>query len=123
MCLDDFVRGVSSLTVLRRLPIDEVRIDREAIDCIATHPHDRAIVRSIIAVVLEIGLGVSAEGVETGAHADALIALGCVRQQGYHYAPALPAQLFESFLLQQQAASFAAGQPGAEQNWATQELG
>ena len=123
VCLDDFVRGVSSLTVLRRLPIDEVRIDREAIDCIAAHPHDRAIVRSIIAVVLEIGLGVSAEGVETGAHADALIALGCVRQQGHHYAPALPAQLFESFLLQQQAASFAAGQQGAEQNWATKELG
>ncbi|MEY4229739.1 MAG: hypothetical protein RLZZ362_588 [Actinomycetota bacterium] len=122
VCLDDFVHGVSSLTILRRLPIDEVRIDREAIDSIAAHPHDCAIVRSIISVVLEIGLGVSAEGVETGAQSDALIALGCVRQQGHLYAPALPAQLFESFLLQQQAASYAAAQQGPERNWATQEL-
>jgi diguanylate cyclase (GGDEF)-like protein len=122
VCLDDFVHGVSSLTILRRLPIDEVRIDREAIDSIAAHPHDRAIVRSIISVVLEIGLGVSAEGVETGAQSDALIALGCVRQQGHLYAPALPAHLFESFLLQQQAASYAAAEQGPERDWATQEL-
>lgn len=122
VCLDDFVHGMSSLTILRRLPIDEVRIDREAIDSIAAHPHDRAIVRSIISVVLEIGLGVSAEGVETGAHSDALIALGCVRQQGHLYAPALPAQLFESFLLQQQAASYSAAEQGPERDWATQEL-
>jgi diguanylate cyclase (GGDEF)-like protein len=108
VCLDDFVDGVSSLTILRRLPIDEVRIDRQAIDSIAAHPHDRAIVRSIITMVLEIGLGISAESVETVAEADALVALGCARQQGHLYAPALPAQQFESFLLQQQAASYAA---------------
>jgi predicted signal transduction protein with EAL and GGDEF domain len=76
VCLDDFATGVSSLSLLRRLPIDEVRIDRQAIDTITAHPHDRAIVRSIIAVVREIGLAVTAEGVETGAQADALIALG-----------------------------------------------
>lgn len=108
VCLDDFVHGMSSLTTLRRLPIDEVRIDREAIDSIAAHPHDRAVIRSIIAVVLEIGLGVSAGGVQTSTEADALVELGCVRQQGHLYAPALPAQEFESFLLQQQAASYAA---------------
>jgi diguanylate cyclase (GGDEF)-like protein len=108
VCLDDFVQGVSSLTILRRLPIDEVRIDHESIDSITTHPHDRAIVRSIIAVVLEIGLGVSAGGVQTSTEADALVELGCVRQQGHLYAPALPAQEFETFLLQQQAASYAA---------------
>jgi diguanylate cyclase (GGDEF)-like protein len=79
VCLDDFARGVSSLSLLRRLPIDEVRIDRHEIDAITAHPHDRAIVRSIIAVVREIGLAVTADGVETGAQADALIALGCVR--------------------------------------------
>jgi diguanylate cyclase (GGDEF)-like protein len=110
VCLDDFARGVSSLSLLRRLPIDEVRIDRQAIDAIAVHPHDRAIVRSIIAVVREIGLAVTAEGVETGAQADALIALGCVRQQGHLYAPALPAIEFESFLLQRLAEGYVAGE-------------
>ena len=99
VCLDDFARGVSSLSLLRRLPLDEVRIDRLSIDTITAHPHDRAIVRSIIALVREIGLAVTADGVENGAQADALIALGCVRQQGHLYAPALPAGEFEDFLL------------------------
>ena len=83
VCLDDFARGVSSLSLLRRLPLDEVRIDRLSIDTITAHPHDRAIVRSIIALVREIGFAVTADGVETGAQADALIALGCVPQQGH----------------------------------------
>ncbi|MEZ5249648.1 MAG: GGDEF domain-containing phosphodiesterase [Ilumatobacteraceae bacterium] len=74
VCLDDFARGVSSLSLLRKLPVDEVRIDRQSIDSITAHPHDRAIVRSIISVVREIGLQVTSEGVETGAQADALIA-------------------------------------------------
>jgi len=46
VCLDDFARGVSSLSLLRKLPIDEVRIARSSIDTITAHPHDRAIVRS-----------------------------------------------------------------------------
>lgn len=106
VCLDDFARGVSSLSLLRKLPIDEVRIDRQAIDTIGAHPHDRAIVRSIITVVREIGLEVTAEGVETGAQADALIALGCIRQQGHLYAPALPVDGFESFLLERLAEGY-----------------
>lgn len=103
VCLDDFARGVSSLALLRRLPLDEVRIDRLAIDTITSHPHDKAIVRSIIALVREIGLQVTADGVETGTQADALIALGCVRQQGHLYSQALPASEFEDYLLRRMA--------------------
>jgi diguanylate cyclase (GGDEF)-like protein len=103
VCLDDFAQGLSSLSLLRRLPLDEVRIDRISTDTIATHPHDRAIVRSIIALTREIGLEVTADGVETGAQADALIALGCVRQQGHLYSPALPAEEFENYLLRRLA--------------------
>ncbi len=113
VCLDDFARGVSSLSLLRKLPIDEVRVDRHAIDTITAHPHDRAIVRSIIAVVREIGLSVTAEGVENGVQADALIALGCVRQQGPHYARAMTAEQFEAYLAARQAEGYAAS---AEQN-------
>lgn len=121
VCLDDFAHGLSSLNLLRRLPLDEVRIDRKSIDTIAAHQHDRAIVRSIIALVREIGLAVTADGVETGAQADALIALGCVRQQGHLYAPALPAGEFEDYLIARMAAQFAewaAPQP----TWETGEL-
>ena len=98
VCLDDFARGVSSLNLLRKLPIDEVRIDRTSIDTITAHPHDRAIVRSIIGLVREIGLTATADGVETGAQADVLIALGCIRHQGHLYSRALPASEFDSFL-------------------------
>ncbi|MUH52429.1 MAG: EAL domain-containing protein, partial [Actinobacteria bacterium] len=98
VCLDDFARGVSSLSLLRLLPIDEVRIDRTSIDTITAHPHDRAIVRSIISLVREIGLTPTADGVETGAQADVLIALGCIRHQGHLYSRALPAEEFENFL-------------------------
>ncbi len=121
VCLDDFARGVSSLSLLRRLPLDEVRIDRLSIDTIGAHPHDRAIVRSIIALVREIGLAVTADGVETGAQADALIALGCTRQQGHLYSTALPAAEFEDFLLARMAERYAQlGAPAT--TWRTDDL-
>ena len=106
VCLDDFARGVSSLSLLRRLPLDEVRIDRTSIDTITAHPHDRAIVRSIIGLVREIGLTATADGVETGAQADALIALGCIRHQGHLYSRALPASEFDSYLARAMAERF-----------------
>ena len=121
MCLDDCARGVSSLSLLRRLPLDEVRIDRMSIDTITAHPHDRAIVRSIISLVREIGFAVTADGVETGAQADTLIALGCVRQQGHLYAPALPAGEFEDYLLVRMAERFTrAADP--HPTWETDDL-
>lgn len=103
VCLDDFARGVSSLSLLRRLPLDEVRVDRLSIDALTAHPHDWAIARSIIALVRDLGLAVTADGVQSGAQADALVALGCVRQQGHLYSPALPADAFEDYLLQSMA--------------------
>ncbi|MGZ7036498.1 MAG: EAL domain-containing protein, partial [Ilumatobacteraceae bacterium] len=121
VCLDDFAQGVSSLSLLRRLPLDEVRIDRISIDTITTHPHDRAIVRSIIALTREIGLEVTADGVETGAQADALIALGCVRQQGHLYAPALAEDAFENYLLRRLAEQYVQASD-ALQTWNTHEL-
>jgi diguanylate cyclase (GGDEF)-like protein len=120
VCLDDFAHGVSSLSLLRKLPVDEVRIDRQRIDTITSHPHDRAIVRSIISVVHEIGLTVTSQGVESGAHADSLIALGCVRQQGHLYAPALPPEQFEAFVLERQAAGLALR---AEHDWRFDDFG
>jgi diguanylate cyclase (GGDEF)-like protein len=121
VCLDDFAQGVSSLSMLRRLPLDEVRIDRISIDTITSHPHDRAIVRSIIALTREIGLEVTADGVESGAQADALIALGCVRQQGHLYAPALPEDSFENYLLHRLAEQYVQA-TDTPPTWSTGEL-
>ncbi len=121
VCLNDFARGVSSLSMLRRLPVDEVRIDRVSIDTITAHPHDRAIVRSIIGLVREIGLNVTGDGVETGAQADALIALGCVRQQGHLYAPPMPAEQLETYLVDRQAASWLSAVESTS-SWSLDEL-
>jgi EAL domain-containing protein (putative c-di-GMP-specific phosphodiesterase class I) len=112
---------VSSLSMLRKVPIDEVRIDRSAIDTITTHPHDRAIVRSVIGLVRDLGLSVTAEGIETGAQADTLIALGCVRQQGFLYAPALATEHFETFLIRRQAETF--DRQEAVDTWVIENLG
>jgi EAL domain-containing protein (putative c-di-GMP-specific phosphodiesterase class I) len=121
VCLEDFARGMSSLSMLRKVPIDEVRIDRSAIDTITTHPHDRAIVRSVISLVRDLGLSVTAEGIETGAQADTLIALGCVRQQGFLYAPALATEQFETFLIRRQADTF--DRQEAVDTWIIENLG
>ena len=129
VCLDDFARGVSSLSLLRRLPLDEVRIDRTSIDTITAHPHDRAIVRSIISLVREIGLTATADGVETGAQADVLIALGCIRHQGHLYSRALPASEFDSYLTRSMVERFAKDARSREQDatdehplWQTRDL-
>ena len=77
--------------------------------------------RSIIALVREIGFAVTADGIETGAQADALIALGCVHQQGHLYAPALPAVEFEDYLLARMAERYAlAADP--QPTWETGDL-
>ena len=80
-----------------------------------------AIVRSIIALTREIGLEVTADGVETGAQADALIALGCVRQQGHLYAPALPEEGFENYLLRRLAEQYVQA-ADTRPTWNTHEL-
>jgi diguanylate cyclase (GGDEF)-like protein len=117
--LDNFGRGASAITLLRRLPLDEVRIDRETIEGITTHPHDRAIVRSIVALVRELGLSITAEGIETAMQADALLALGCPRQAGHLYAAALPTPAFERYLIERE---LQANSTDGATNWSTEHL-
>ncbi len=100
VCLEDAGRGVGSLALLRSLPLDEIRIDRAAIDSLESHPHDRALVRAVIGLAHELGLGVSADGVETGTQADVLMALGCTRHQGHLHAPAMPGSALEQYLVE-----------------------
>ena len=121
VCLDDFARGMSTLDLLRRLPIDEVRIDHRTLEAVDAHPHDRSIMRSVIGLVRDLGLSITAEGVETAAQADALVALGCVRHQGHLYAPAMRPEEFEDLLVRQ-LAERVAERMSPEPNWDTGEL-
>ncbi|HEV7524156.1 MAG TPA: EAL domain-containing protein [Acidimicrobiia bacterium] len=90
VALDDFGTGHSSLTLLRSLEIDRVKIDRTFIRDVTRDPRDAAIVRRVIALAEDLGLDVVAEGVETPEQARLLVELGCHRAQGFLWAKALP---------------------------------
>jgi predicted signal transduction protein with EAL and GGDEF domain len=87
--LDDFGTGFSSLTHVRRLPIDELKIDQSFVRTMLVAPDDERIVRTVIDLADTFGLDVVAEGVEDAATAQRLRQLGCSVIQGYHVSPPL----------------------------------
>lgn len=94
LSIDDFGIGYASLSYLKRLPIDELKIDRSFVANLAGDRTNAAIVESMIGIARAFLLQVVAEGVETQADADALWELGCRLHQGYLYARPLPAAEF-----------------------------
>ena len=99
VCLEDAGRGGGSLSMLRSLPLDEVRVDRLHVDALTSHAHDRAVVRAMVNLARDLGLSISADGVESGAQADALLALGCTTHQGHLYSQAVTATALEDIIL------------------------
>lgn len=91
VALDDFGTGFSSMTYLRNLPVDLIKIDQSFIRNMLSDANDRAIVESIIFMAQRFQHPVLAEGVETLAHAVALKEMGCGLIQGYGIARPMPA--------------------------------
>jgi diguanylate cyclase (GGDEF)-like protein len=89
--IDDFGTGHSSLAVLRRLPAAEIKIDRAFISDLATSADARSIVQTIVQLARRLDLRVVAEGVETEAQRDQLVALGCDELQGHLFAKPMTA--------------------------------
>ncbi|TDC07311.1 bifunctional diguanylate cyclase/phosphodiesterase, partial [Actinomadura bangladeshensis] len=85
LSLDDFGTGYSSLVRLKRLPVEEIKIDASFVGRIAESPDDAVIVRSIVDLVRTLGLRSVAEGVEDPATAEALRDMGCDAAQGWHF--------------------------------------
>ena len=91
--LDDFGTGHSTLARLRALPVDEIKIDRSFVAGLPRASTDVAIVRSMITLAHDLAIGVVAEGVETAEQRDALLALGCVRMQGFLFGHPAPVRV------------------------------
>jgi diguanylate cyclase (GGDEF)-like protein len=105
VALDDFGTGHSSLTLLRRLPIDKVKIDQTFVAELTRDARVVAIVRSVINLATDLGLDVVAEGVETVEQAQLLAELGCNHAQGYLWARAMPLESLSAQLLGQTGAA------------------
>ncbi len=89
--LDDFGTGYASLTYLKRLPAGMVKVDQSFIGDILDDPEDLAILDGVLSLAGAFGREVIAEGVETIAHGDMLLGIGCDLAQGYGIAHPMPA--------------------------------
>ena len=99
LAIDDFGTGHSALSQLRRLPVDELKIDK-AFVMRADDPKDDAILRSTINLAHQLGLSVVAEGVEDDAAIARLADLGCEHAQGYGIGKPMPHEQFLAWLSQ-----------------------
>jgi len=81
--LDDFGMSYSSLTYLKRFPVEGIKIDRTFVAPVTNDETQRAIVQAVLALGTSLSINVIAEGIETDAQIDVLLDLGCVYGQGY----------------------------------------
>jgi EAL domain-containing protein (putative c-di-GMP-specific phosphodiesterase class I)/GGDEF domain-containing protein len=96
MAIDDFGSGYSSLSYLKNLPFDKLKIDREFVTDVDRHANSRAICSALLELGRGLNLLVLAEGVETDAEVDTLRDLGCDVFQGYHFSKPLSADAFRA---------------------------
>jgi EAL domain-containing protein (putative c-di-GMP-specific phosphodiesterase class I) len=88
--LDDFGTGFSTISWLHRLPVDALKVDRSFVTNLASDPDCARIVAVTISLAHELGLSITAEGIEDRAERDLLTELGCHRGQGFLFARPIP---------------------------------
>ncbi len=97
LSVDDFGTGNSSLAQLRRLPVNEVKVDRSFVQGMATDPGDLAIVNAVVTLSQQFGLAVVAEGVESELTLELLQDIGCEIGQGFLFSRPLPYERLETW--------------------------
>jgi len=98
VAIDDFGTGFSSLSYLKRLPVDKLKVDQSFVKDLATDSGDAAIVSAIVTLSRNLGLTVVAEGVETTQQYDILRGYGCHEAQGYLIGWPMPVDAFEHWV-------------------------
>lgn len=99
VALDDFGVGYSSLSYLRRLPVDVLKLDKSFIDPLGESSEDSAVVMAVINLARALGLMVVAEGVESELQRRELRALGCTMAQGYLFSKPVQADVFTRLIM------------------------
>ncbi len=97
IAIDDFGTGHASLSYLKQMPVEEIKLDRSFVRDMTSDKNDYTIVRSTIELAHDLGLRVIAEGVEDQATWDLLVKLGCDLAQGYHMSRPLPEAALRSW--------------------------
>ncbi len=108
IALDDFGTGGSTLSYLKRLPVDVLKVDRCLLDGLATEHRDAALMSAIMSIGSGMDLQIVAEGIETRAQREMLRLSGCLLGQGYLFAHPLPAEQIHVDTFFQRAAESAA---------------
>ncbi|MFG3341857.1 putative bifunctional diguanylate cyclase/phosphodiesterase [Glycomyces sp. NPDC048151] len=98
LSVDDFGTGYSSLAYLRRLPVQEIKIDLRFVQGMATDADDRAIVEAVLGLARHFAIDVVAEGIEAHQTVEQLRELHCEAGQGYYFSRPLPADRFAAWL-------------------------
>lgn len=100
LSVDDFGTGYSSLSYLKQLPVDRLKIDRSFIRELPYSRDDELLVKTIISMAVNMGLGIVAEGVENKAQLDFLTQNHCFEIQGFFFSRPLPLEEFDQFVLE-----------------------
>jgi len=99
IAMDDFGTGYSSLTYLQSFPFDKIKIDRSFVSDIGENSGSVHIVRAVTGLAKGLGMTTTAEGIETQAQLDSVVALGCTEMQGYQFSRPLPASEIDRLFL------------------------
>lgn len=97
LAMDDFGTGYSSLNYLRKFPLDTLKVDRSFVSGMEQR-ENQVIVRTVVNLAHNLGLDVTAEGIETKNQVDDLVALRCEHGQGFYFSRPLPAVDAEKWL-------------------------
>lgn len=97
--IDDFGAGYSSLNMIRQIPVNTIKIDKDFLDQKLTTDKGKIVISHTIAMAKDLKLGVIAEGVETKEHVDFLKSSNCDVAQGFFFAKPMPLEEFEQLML------------------------